>query len=36
MSEALLIDNASPTLAGLKTGNLFACPADVLGKVCVG
>ena len=28
MSEALLIDNASPMLAGLKTGNLFACPAE--------
>ena len=33
MSEALLIDNASPTLAGLKTGNLFACPAEDIGSL---
>lgn len=31
MSEALLIDHASPTLAGLKTGALFSCPAEDSG-----
>lgn len=31
MSESLLVDHASPTLAGLKTGTLFACPAEDIG-----
>ena len=26
MSEALLIEHCSPTLAGIKTANLFSCP----------
>ena len=26
MSEELLVRNCAPTLAGLKTGNLFTCP----------
>lgn len=26
MSEALLVRHCSPTLAGIKTGNLFSCP----------
>ena len=26
MSEELLVRNCAPTLAGLKTGNLFSCP----------
>lgn len=26
MSEEMLVQNASPTLAGIKTGNLFTCP----------
>ena len=28
MSEDLLVRNCAPTLAGLKTGNLFTCPCD--------
>ena len=28
MSEELIIRHCSPTLAGLKTGNLFSCPYD--------
>lgn len=28
MSESLLVDHASPTLAGLKTGTLFVCPTE--------
>ena len=28
MSEELLVRNCAPTLAGLKTGNLFTCPYD--------
>lgn len=28
MSEEYLIRNCAPTLAGLKTANLFTCPAD--------
>ena len=28
MSEELLIKQGAPTLAGLKTGNLFTCPYD--------
>lgn len=27
MSEELIIKHCSPTLAGIKTGNLFSCPA---------
>ena len=26
MSEDLLVRHCSPTLAGIKTGNLFSCP----------
>ena len=26
MSEELIVSHCSPTMAGLKTGNLFACP----------
>ena len=26
MSDEMIIQNASPTLAGIKTGNLFTCP----------
>ena len=26
MSEELIIQHCSPTLAGLKTGSLFTCP----------
>ena len=29
MSEELLIRQGAPTLAGLKTGNLFTCPYDI-------
>ena len=28
MSEELLVRNCAPTLAGLKTGNLFTCPYE--------
>ena len=28
MSEEYLIRNCAPTLAGIKTGNLFACPCE--------
>lgn len=28
MSEELLVRNCAPTLAGIKTGNLFTCPCD--------
>ncbi len=28
MSEKLIIEHCSPTLAGLKTGNLFTCPYE--------
>ena len=28
MSEDLLVRNCAPTLAGIKTGNLFTCPCD--------
>ena len=28
MSEDLLIDQCSPTMAGIKTGSLFSCYAD--------
>lgn len=28
MSEEMLVRHCSPTLAGLKTGNLFVCPAS--------
>ena len=28
MSEELMIREASPTLAGIKTGNLFTCPYE--------
>lgn len=39
ISEELLIFHCSPTMAGVKTGNLFNCPVnggglpDVLGRV---
>ena len=26
MSEELIVSHCSPTMAGLKTGNLFTCP----------
>ena len=28
MSEEIVVRNCAPTLAGLKTGSLFACPYD--------
>ena len=28
MSEELVVEQCSPTMAGLKTGNLFSCPAE--------
>lgn len=28
MSEAMIIQHCSPTLAGLKTGNIFTCPYE--------
>ena len=28
MSEGFIIEQAAPTLAGIKTGNLFTCPYD--------
>ena len=28
MSEEQVVRNCAPTLAGLKTGNLFACPYE--------
>ena len=28
VSEETVIKNCSPTMAGLKTGSLFACPAE--------
>lgn len=28
MSEELIVSHCSPTMAGLKTGNLFACPME--------
>lgn len=33
MSEEMVIRNCSPTLAGLKTGNLFACPREGGGDI---
>lgn len=33
MSEDYLIDHAAPTLAGLKTGNLFPCAYDSYGEL---
>ena len=30
MSEEIVIENCSPTLAGLKTGNMFSIPAFLL------
>lgn len=37
MSEVLLVKHCSPTLAGIKTGNLFSCsfPNDDEMKACV-
>lgn len=37
MSELLLVKHCSPTLAGMKTGNLFACdfPSESEMKACV-
>ena len=34
MSEDLLVTHCSPTLAGLKTGNLFSCKAESPDVVC--
>mgnify|MGYP006917983558 CR=1 FL=1 len=41
MSEEQVVRNCAPTLAGLKTGNLFACPyesqaggAPLVNSVC--
>lgn len=28
MSEELIVSQCSPTMAGLKTGSLFTCPAE--------
>lgn len=28
MSEELVVEQCSPTMAGLKTGSLFSCPAE--------
>ena len=28
MSEEMVVEQCSPTMAGLKTGNLFSCPAE--------
>ena len=28
MSEALLVEHCAPTMAGLKTGSMFACPKE--------
>lgn len=28
MSEEIVVEQCSPTMAGLKTGNLFSCPAE--------
>lgn len=33
MSEDLLIRHCSPTLAGIKTGNLFSCPCASRGEL---
>ena len=33
MSEELIVRHCSPTLAGLKTGNLFACSYDTLSSL---
>lgn len=33
MSDELLVRHCSPTLAGLKTGNLFACPFDDIAEL---
>lgn len=34
MSESILVHNGAPTLAGLKTGNLFACPKEDRNRLC--
>ena len=34
MSESILVHNGAPTLAGLKTGNLFACPKEDRKRLC--
>lgn len=33
MSEELLIQHCSPTLAGIKTGNLFSCPCTSKAEI---
>lgn len=33
MSEEMLIQHCSPTLAGMKTGNLFTCPYETEGEL---
>ena len=32
MSEELIIKHCAPTLAGLKTGNIFICPCESKAK----
>lgn len=34
MREELIVRHCSPTLAGLKTGNMFACPCEDIEEVC--
>lgn len=33
MSEEMLITHCSPTLAGMKTGNLFCCPCESIEEI---
>jgi hypothetical protein len=33
MSEEMLIEHCSPTLAGIKTGSLFSCRTDRINDV---
>ena len=33
MSEEMLIEHCSPTLAGIKTGSLFSCKADNIDDI---
>lgn len=33
MSEEMLITHCSPTLAGMKTGNLFTCPCESIQEI---
>lgn len=34
MSESVLVCHGAPTLAGLKTGSLIACPPEEYGRLC--